>query len=858
MNIVAKLTLRHLMENRKRTAVTIIGIATATALISAILLGVFSFLRFFGYIATQTTGNVHAAFYEITEEQADLVWADERIALTGVADRDPLISGVRLDSGKEDRFRIGNIAHGDGGYFAEMILSDYDGTLPVNSSEIAVEEQFLIDNGLDLQPGDTLTFEQGNRHTYDENGEIIYLGGSYRSDEVFATESIETCTVTAILHGNRPTLGFDILRGTDKGDFPDPDHAEVRIALRKCDHTAIKQIKEIAQEYGINKYELNTEYMLSVLAFEGSAGAYRSLFVIMAIALCIVIITSVVLIVNSIGMSLAERMIYLGMLASVGATSRQKRFSIYFEGLVLGIIGIPLGLFFGYIGTRVTLDVLGSRILALDILAGAEGMRGSIPVSCSFSVIFAIILCSSVTIMISTLAPARSAAKIMPIDALRQSNTIKVKPGKLRVNPLICKLFGYEGELAYKNIKRNGIKGTIITVSIAISVIMFLTISFFCASIDRVNRYDFDFPCQLVVSVLASESDRFRQELQDLDGVDKVFSGSMIQYVFEKNADEKVTLANKDITDPIFLTADYANFHLECMSLVLIDDEDFLRLLETNGLAKDPYFTGELRGVLLNNYFHETGAKPVFTDGIIGQSLHYDEKTGNPPAVEIRDFVTYDENEFIYEITPRGTLTVFAPASVYYEKAKETIPEEILSTDLCVVTEKHDELFDRIYELLISGGYHSYTVSDMTDSLEIMNMITLMLKTVMYGFTILLTLIAAANINNTISTGVLLRRREFAMYKSVGMAESGFGKIIRLETFLYGIRALVFGIPISLGISYLMYRSFDQELYTFEIDFMMYVLVTISVFAVVGISMLLSARQLKDDSIIEALKTEAV
>ncbi|MBQ9490868.1 MAG: hypothetical protein IJU80_13160, partial [Lachnospiraceae bacterium] len=293
MSIIAKLTLRHLLENRKRTAVTILGIATSTALISSILLGVFSFFKFFAFLATRTDGNVHAAFYELTKEQADLLRADERIALAGVTDTDPTVSGVRVDSGKEDRFRIGNIAHGDFDYYAAMVVSDFDGRLPENASEIAVEEKFLSDNGLSLQVGDALSFEQGNRRYYDEGGKIVYLAGNYRSDETFDAISFETCTVTAILHGNRPTSGYDILRGMDEGYFPSLKHSEVRISLKKCDHTAIKQIKQIAETYGISKYALNTEYMLSVFAFEGSVGAYRSFFVIMAIALGIVIITSV-------------------------------------------------------------------------------------------------------------------------------------------------------------------------------------------------------------------------------------------------------------------------------------------------------------------------------------------------------------------------------------------------------------------------------------------------------------------------------------------------------------------------------------------------------------------------------------
>ena len=291
---------------------------------------------------------------------------------------------------------------------------------------------------------------------------------------------------------------------------------------------------------------------------------------------------------------------------------------------------------------------------------------------------------------------------------------------------------------------------------------------------------------------------------------------------------------------------------------MLIDDADFRGLIEANGLSEYKYFGGELRGVLLNNFFHDTRSAAVFNDGVLGQSLHYDEKDGNPPAVEIGDFVSYDKNNYILKMTPRGALTVYAPASVYYEKARETIPEDILSCDLCVVTGRHNEVCQKIYALLESEGYHNYSVADLADYLETMSTVTLLLKTAMYGFSILLTLIAAANINNTISTGVLLRRREFAMYRSVGMTDGGFRKMIRLETFLYGIRALMIGIPVSILISYVMFRAFDAELYSFNIDWRKYILVIAVVFAVVGASMLLSVNKMKGDSIIEALKNDMV
>lgn len=860
MNIVSKLTLRHLLENKKRSVVTILGIATSTALISAILLGVFSFFSFFGYISVQTSGSAHACFDDVSKEQYQALLEDKSLKAVGLREVEEEKTGVRLITDTEERFKVGNIDHATKADYEMSVVSDYDGTLPSNSSEIAVEEQFLKDNGLDLKVGDTLTFEEGYRYIDNDLEGFSYRGGNYRSDELFQAKSVQTCTITAILHGNRPTKDWDILRGLDDDYYPAKDKTEVYIMLDKCDTSAIRQIKDIVKKYGIDSYTINTEYMLSKFAFEDSGGTYQSFFVMLGIALAIVIATSVILIFNSIGMSLTERMRYLGMLASVGATSRQKRFSIYYEGLILGLIGIPLGLLFGYIGTRITLAILGSKILEADIMAGAEGIRGTIPVVCAPSVIVAIVFFSALTILISVLVPGIKAARIMPIDALRQSTTIKAKARQLRVNPIVRKIFGYEGELAYKNIKRNGAKGKVITVSIAVSVILFLTINFVCNSMGRANKYDVDIPYQIVASCAVDESDKLRQEISEMDGVTDVYSAGMIQFFFKKGSDDtKTVLANKDIANKAFLTDKFRDkLDLSAMAVEVIDDEDFDRLLAINGLAKEDYYSGTLRGVLLNSFFHKAKDKPVFNDDIIGQSLHYDETKGFPPAIEIAALIPYSDGEKVLDFAPAEMLTVYVPRSVYYDKAKEVIPEDKLTLDLGVETSDNEAVFSKIYQLLEADGYHNYYCSDLTDSLKVMDTVTLMLNTAMYGFATLLTLIAVANIINTISTGVLLRRKEFAMYKSIGMTSVGFKKMLRLETLLYGIKALLYGIPISLILSYMMYKSFDSSLYTFEPDYLMYLIVIAAVFGVVGIGMLLSANKIKDDNIIEALKEDAV
>ena len=856
MNIISKLTLRHLNENKKRTIVTILGIATSTALITAILVGIFSFFKFFGYISVQTDGNVHAAFENLDSEKIAALKNDERIEYAGVARGNEEGCGVLMDTDAPMRKRVGNILQGDKENWDQMVVTDYEGRLPETASEIAVEEAFLKDNELNLTVGDSLTVAIGNRYSVDGNGEKILWGGNYRSQELFEKFSDETFVITAILHGNRPTESYDILRGADDISF---DKNIVRITLKKCDHTALKQIHQIAADYDLKGYSVNSEYMMSVFAFEGSGGAMKALFTMMGIALAIVMGTSIILIYNAFGMSLAERMRYLGMLASVGATAVQKRRSVYFEGLILGLIGIPLGIFFGLCGTGLTLHILGTRILESSMIVGAEGMRGSVPMVVSPLVILSIVVLAAFTIFVSALIPVWKASKVMPVDALRQVDTIKVKGRKLRINPIVKRIFGYEGELAYKNIKRNGIKSTVITVTIAVSVIMFLTINYFCEAFSRSNYYDFNFPYQIIVTCSYDERDNMKKELLQMNEVNEVVAADFIAYVFKPTETMPIP-ANGEILNPDYLTPSYKTLfdNIVAIQVVTIEDEKFDKLLKNNGLSKDKYYGDELRGVLLNNYFHEDRGKKPFNEGIIGQRLFYDDAKGNPPAVEIGDLISYDKENDIFNIMSKGSISVFVPYSMFYEKASLNIDSKDLTITYLIKTDQHEALYNELNELLDAEGYHNSYCSDMAVAANAMSTVNLLLMTTMYGFTILLTLIAMANIVNTISTGVLLRRKEFAMYRSVGMTDKGFMKMIFLEILLYGIRALLIGISLSVILSYMMYRVLGSKLYSFDINYLMYLIVAVAVFAVVGLSMLFSVNKIKDDNIIEALKQDAI
>ena len=856
MNIIMKLTLQHLKSNLKRTIVTIFGIVASTALITAMLTGVYSAFRFTGEVTLYAGGNHHANFYHLTEEDYHQLKNDPLLEFVGVCDTDNEKTGFYIDADSEKRFRTGNIYQGDPDVLAQMVTCEYEGRLPENAGEIAVEEEFLKDNHLTLHPGDTLSFHQGYRYGY-EGDELVYYGGNYKSAEEFCVLSDETCTVTAILHHNEPTKSFDILRGTD--GFPAKNL--VYITLKKADRNSVNTLRSIAAAHNLKLNEINTEYLMTLFVKNIPSNPVNSIYKLLASALVIIIIASSIMIYNAFAMSLTERMKYLGMLSSVGATGRQKKASVYYEGLLLGIVGIPLGCLLGILGCIVTLRFTGSLILNSKMLYGINtSMMGHIPVKTHPLVVLAIILFSVLTIFISSFIPALKASRISAIEAIRQSNTIKLRARKLKVLPFVKWIFGYEGELASKNIKRNGAKGVVITVSMAVSIVILLCFMYLADLFNRENSYEIEIPFQVFASASLGERERLREDILQIEGVEKVFVAEMISYNYNPKDKDGVMreIPNTAIRNPEFLTKDYRDLFDKTNDIwvVPLEDKDFIKICEKNGIDYTKYFGDELRGVLLNNYTHKPSRKAVFNDKILGQKLFYDKAKGNPPAIVITDFVKWDKSIEEYRLSPKGSISVYVPSSIMHREYVKCVDEKDLTCTYGIKCKNHEEVHAKISDILTYDGYTNTTASDIEDSLVIMKTLMTLFKTIMYGFIILISLIVIANILNTITTGVHLRRKEFAMFKSIGMTGFCFKKMLFLETFLYGLRALLFGLPISALLCFAIYKTVSAPSSAFELNYLTYILVSLGVFAIVGISMLLSAGKTNNESIVDVLKED--
>lgn len=858
MNIANKLTYRHLKDNKGRTVVTTLGICVSVAMITAVFVAMASFLNLFGEIGKISSGNWDAYYYHLSQSQIEQVEKDSRISKVG------------LKYGSENKsFQIKNptsykrdtaeMIIGDKSYFEMVLTGNFDGKVPANENEVAVEKDFLDKNGMkDAKVGDKIVLTQGQRQL--DDGSYV-TGSNFNKDEKFVPSGDEKeYTITAILHTNPATKYSSVWRGISEDEIKSDDICAY-ITLAKQNSSAYSTIEDIQNDYKIDVYQANEDVLASYLS--GRQGGFlATMLPIVLVVLILIVIASVMLIYNAFGMSLSERVRYLGMLASVGATKSQKRKSVYFEGAILGAIGIPVGILAGILGISITLKLVGHKIISTGMIAGVNDSNMQMKTVVPAWAIIGIILVSIFTIFISAFIPARKASKITPIDAIRQRQEIKVKPKKLKAPKYIKKIFGYEGELAYKNLKRNGKKSRLITVSIALSIVLFISCNYFCSMFIQASGYEKNIPYQISTTITYGHKKELYDALDKMQGVNKYYIDATDMSI--SLGKSSPFIKNNEIKDLANYTSDYSKLFggEKYVSTVIhyVDDSEFNTLCENNGIDYNIFYGDSLKCVLLNNLTHKQDTTKVFNDSIIGkhiiQNSDYASDDRNPLDIEVGGLVKFDKNSLPCNLVAPGVVGIIMPYSQYINVVNKGVKANDISMNVCVETDEHKEVAENLTTLLNENDFGSNYVSDNIDALETMNTVIFIIQVFVYGFITLISLITIANIINTISANIALRRKEFAMLKSVGTTPKGFSKMVSLESVFYALKAVIFGVPISVLISVVLNKMLGESSIPYHFDIKLYLSVIIVVFVLILITMIYSVRKLKSDNIIEALKED--
>lgn len=844
MNIVNKLTLSHLKTNKSRSVVTVLGITVSVAMITAVFVALASFMNLFGNIAKIADGDWHFRIYDLNESQIQALKNDDRVDAVGLSDDNYM--NFSLGSGNE-KYSNGTISAHDSDALKIKVTAPYDGTLPKNDKEIAVDKEFIEKNGLDWKIGDTVKIPYGIRYAT-VDGVQTEISGYYMNGETFEHVGDEEFKVTAIISGN-PAVGSDIF--TFKGNIDTAYSSGVYVKLKNPGYDSYKVFNDLMKKINATdaNYDQNVDLLASCFAVQ-KGGVLYSILPIVAIILLIILAASIVLIYNAFAMSLNEKVRYLGMLSSVGATKQQKKNSVFFEGFILGLIGEPLGILSGVAGIGITLKLLGEKIISTGMLNYATEENIKMNVVVPWQIVIAIIVLSSLTIFASCLIPAHKASKVTPIDAIRQTNEIKVKAKKLRTPKIIGKIFGYEGELAHKNLKRNGRKARVITVSIALSVILFLSCNYFCNIFVQAANIDKAYPYQVSVFTNYENKDDVLNKIKEIKNVDKVYSTTQEYHEIQKNSEatDFAELRNSD-----FLTASYKNLFSKKNSVAVfyIDDDRFNELCKLGGVDYNEFYNNGVRAVIMNDISHQNN--PVFNDKVIGTKI--DSTFFN---ITIGGLVKYNKDLSECNFVANGAIGIYAPLSSYINAMSKMEEGERGRVSYGIETSQHEQVYNDLMDALDGQKFSNVLVTDVQQTFQTMDTVVLILQVFVYGFIALISLITIFNIINTVSTGIISRRKEFAMLQSVGITPQGFNKMLVLESALYGIRALIFSLPISALISFGMNKALGDTSIPFVFDYKMYIAVTLVVMLIIGLTMLYSVKKVQKQNIIETLKDDIV
>ena len=253
----------------------------------------------------------------------------------------------------------------------------------------------------------------------------------------------------------------------------------------------------------------------------------------------------------------------------------------------------------------------------------------------------------------------------------------------------------------------------------------------------------------------------------------------------------------------------------------------------------------------------EDGSKYVYTayedGGYVSYYYNETKQTYQPRPASFGDGIAIvGRTETQLTNSGSDSLVLYYPFSMAKGIARNT-------GSLMLVTDDAKQAQKSLEEVVNASG-ETYTEGNLYDAREEYRdaeNALIVVRVFAYGFITLMSLICVANVFNTTTTNVLLRRRDFAMLRSAGMTRGGLNRMICYECLLYGTRALLIGLPLSVALAFLMYRSasFIGASY-FRLDWTAVLIASVMVFLVVFLSMMYAMRKIKRDNPVDALKNE--
>lgn len=866
MSIFRKYTRESLKKNRTRTIVTIIGIILSMTLFTAVIEGANSGIVYFRNLVVETEGCYHGYVSEVNNEQLDKLKNNKDIDKIAYLEE---LGVAKFDSENADKpyIRIAGMSE-DLENLAGVRIKQ--GRMPENDNEIIIPDNIIANGGMAFSEGEEIELSLGTREA---DGMTISsnMAISEDTEETLVNTVSKNYKIVGVYNrlsyelDNRDSASYLALT-VDSNATSIDENVNVLFTVKKLsDYDKIAS--KLKTDLGVDAVYSHRE-LLGLYGVLGGSSIADAIKAFAGFLIALIVVGSVSLIYNSFAISVSERTKQIGILKSIGATKKQIRACIRYEATVLSLIAIPIGIIIGCLGMGITLYFLRDNFSATSYDYSNIQIRLAIS---PLGLLLAAIICY-ITTLIAAWIPARRAIKITPLDAIRQTTDIRVSPKKLKTSKLTLKLFGFEAMMAKKNFKRNKKKYQFTIISIAASIILFITTSSFCGYADKAIFAEYKILKNDIYYNIWQDFDvnELAQNLSKLDNIDDLGFVYETEELAFKIDDEYITKDCKKLCESKNWSND--TFYIKTQ---FIDDEDFNEICKVNNLDSSKYYDKNNITALLKNNLAETINGKRYNYNVINKNLeNFDiniladelnptdaeeetavNKIKEAPefkagaCIELSDYILYNNLTLVYPYSMMN--------EVLEQKFNGLYNTELMSKCIFVKANDHKKAYNNIEQYLTSKGYSSSGLNDVRETLETETMMIEIIDVFSYGFIILMALITVANIFNTISTSIMLRKKEIAMLKSVGMSESGVRKMLNYECINYGFKSLLLGLPISVVLSYVLYRiSSMNNVFNYVLPYKSIIIASISVFIVVFISMFYSNSKIKKENTIDALKNE--
>ena len=932
MNLMKTLTLKNLKLNRKRTIVTIVGIILATALLSALVTLVSSFQYSMIKYQKQKDGDFHVKFSNVKMSELSEFKNNRNIESTF----ETMGMGfAKLDGCKNEDKPYAYVMATDEAGFERGCFKLIEGRMAKNEDEIVIPRHLKTNGRIDIKVGDEITLDVGKRYdsntegvisencAYEHEAETLtdtvtkhykvvgimerpgygmedYSAAGYTfvtySDELAAidngtkseaSEADTTLTVysryTQKALRNKDAVTADII-GVDEKLFEKANNSSVEMSSEESDRF-LKEMENAKYDIYMNGYLINYECVFPI------DGSFKALFTVAAVVALIIILTSVYCIKNSFNISITEKIRQYGMLASVGATRRQIKSSVKTEAAMLGVVGIPVGTMSGILASLILVKVVNA--LSAGWLNVALSFHTSLP-----ALILAVIL-SIATIYFSATGSARRAAKVTPLEAIRNTKEIKIKSAKLKTPAIIGRIWGIGGVISYKNIKRNNKKYRTTVTSIVICSVTFIVISYFMSmafSVVGMSYASADYNIGINMSCKKDiDIEKFSKLLSGIEGAEDYLVGAGYDFDIDKPE------YTKEYGEYCRQVYDDSEDVSQMFLITVLDDKSY------DKYASDAGIKNAAAGAILVNkctfdVYNENSSKYVKKEMELykykaGDTIEcgynvYDDASSDDNAVEGgTESSTEDNSGYVDEETINNGVRKTVDVTIAGVTDKVPIGYKGYSNTLLFMNQKGFESLwgDGKNGNEIKPGYASYSayvvaenadeyqdtfeketeenpeysqisfyVSNLDKEMRDEKSLFTLLGVFAYGLIVVIALIGITNIINTLSTGMELRSREFATLRSIGMTDKQFVGMVRLESVFISVKALAIGVPLGILISYLlcvmMNRMDDAIIY--EPPYKAIILCILVVIMLIYAIMKLSMTKLRHNNIIETIKNE--